>query len=370
MKRPETPSHHRRGRRPLRGTVSGRPGRDHLRKRRPRARSFLRSRRMRPVGRAAPGPRPRPPGPPRGDGDPSLRRVAWTLLSSLPPPSPRGRAALPRQLPSGGEQDGPSSGYWAPPVANRRPPRRAALEMAAQLRAPHVPGETPPQTAAPQRGSVGPEPPLSPRAAAGREHRWKKRIDRAAAHAGEAGAPVGAPCAPPPHGGGGLTAGRLPAHGAAAVGELLPGFGAPRRSPPATGFGGARAPGPLRTLSASPRYRRRLGGTRRCASRRAEGAAPPLTETPPPARPHLELALPPRAAGAPASPAARPTPRPAAVPLVPGPAEGQAASPRPRRPAAAAAPLAPTAGKGYRRLSGGRRGAAGGQSSAPRLGLR
>ncbi|XP_054253612.1 adenomatous polyposis coli protein 2-like [Indicator indicator] len=239
-------------------------------------------------------------------------------------------------------------------------PRRTALQMAAQLRQSppllhtrsRLPGETHPRTT----------------------QRWKKGIDRAAARTGKAGQPANRWGADAPSSRRGRADGRpagcLPAARRQAE-ERLPELRTLLRSPTETRAGGSDAPPPplsalplLHTRSALPKCCRRLGGTRQCANRRAEAAAPPLTETPPPpparlpARPHLELALPPRAA----SPAASPARAPATVPLVPGPAEGAGGQPSPPaaglrlpRPSLPSTPPIPAAGKGQRRLPGGRK---------------
>lgn len=119
-----------------------------------------------------------------------------------------------------------------------------------------------------------------------------------------------------------LTAGRVnkgrrpPAHGAGTARGAAPRPSGHRER------GGSPAHRPLsRSPSRSPRCRRCLGGTRRRVSRRAEGAAPPLTETRP-LLPSLPPARPPSPRAGAASPLcrrllARSPLRPAAVPPAP-----------------------------------------------------
>lgn len=210
-------------------------------------------------------------------------------------------------------RDGPGAGRGVPPAANPRPLPTAPLKWPPRSpsSAPPAPGRHTPNRGTPRsRGAL--RPPcrgaalLSPERGGAGARVGEGGLSRAAARVGEAGAPRLA----------GLrgrrtrsllTAGRVnkgrrpPAHGAAAAGGASP------RPCSHRGRGGSPARHSA-NRSASPRCSRCLGGTRRRVSRRAEGAAPPLTETrpllpsPPPARPHLELALPPRSAAA-ASPA-------------------------------------------------------------------
>ncbi|KAK4816765.1 hypothetical protein QYF61_022763 [Mycteria americana] len=305
--------------------------------------------------RAAPGASPRPPGPSRGDGSPSLRR---TPPSSLPPLPPRGR-------PSDGDRDGPGASRGAPPRPRTRalpaaprwkwPPRRAR---------PPAPGaDTPPNRGTPRTG-VGSGlrgSPRSPRAAAGRE----PGFGHAAASAGEAGAPplagvrgprreprarapssrrgrAGSWPAPCPRRGGGRGT-------AAGAGVALP--------QPASDRGRSSAGRSSVHRSASPRCCRRLGGTQPvCEPPRGRSRSASDRDAPPP---HRRPARPPALTSSwrclpalPALPPRRPLARPPATaprhrPPGAGPRRGAGGQPSPPPPGCGCrAPRPPPQGRG------------------------
>nr|XP_041567364.1 serine/arginine repetitive matrix protein 2-like [Taeniopygia guttata] len=328
-----------------------------------RRRSWLRSRtpscRARDCRRTAPDPsQPSPAEPPRGAGarrpatecPPVSRRLSLERARSGPVGRAAGRSRCEPRGPSGRE-----------PV----PPHLAAFEMAARRRGspsntrPPLPGETHLRTAA-RRGARALRPPRRGAALLSPEH-------------GEAGARVekGASTAPPP------ASGRR-GH------RFLRSCGGAARTPSSRREGlikGWLARSPARhsaNPSASQKCRRRLCGTRQRVSRRAEGAAPPLTGT----RPLLPAVRQPSPRAGATSPLcrrrlARSPLRPVARPPGAWLRRGRVASPA-LFPAALLRLLrlsSPTAGKSKRQLPSGRRGqersgAAGGSDSAQRLSLR
>ncbi|XP_058680361.1 basic proline-rich protein-like [Ammospiza caudacuta] len=351
-RRLETPSHHRRGQRPLRSTVPGKPrtrppaehkadGDDHRSAAAPPS-CRARARRQTP---GSPRPRglPEAPAPPR----PPHSAVLSPAASSEACPE------RPRAAPSGVHRDGPGASRGVPPAANpcpltapllKWPPSRAGLPSSATP-APSTPGGgTPPEPRHPAEPGL-PRPPCRGAALLSPEH-------------GGEGARVedGGSTAPPPASGrrehrflrccGG--AAHAPSSrwgGLIKAGDRLPAAGGASARPSSHRHRGGSVARHSANRSASPRCRRCLGGTRRRVSRRAEGAAPPLTETrpllpsPPPARPHLELALPPRSAAG-ASPVRHCAPLLSPWRLAP-PRGRWPAQPSPPLPAAAAASLVP-----------------------------
>lgn len=308
------------------------------------------------------GPSPRRPSPRR------------TVLSSFP--------ERPRAAPSGAQRDGPGASRGSR-SRQPAPPHRAALEMAARqsgsplLRAPpHSRGRHTPEPQHPaELGTLRPP---------------RRGAALFSSERGGAGARVeeGGSAAPPPASGrrgrrtrslltaGSANKGRRPlARGAATAGGASPRPGGHRDSgdsPP------ARSPlrEPLCLPEVPPLPRR---DSPACEPPRGRSRSASDRDAPPPP---LATARPPSPRAGATSPLcrrrlARSPLRPAAVPLAPGPAEGQVASP-------ALSPAAllrlqrrsiPAAGKSQRRLPSGRRGhersgAAGGSGSALRLGLR